>query len=98
MLKSERIGENVANKWSSEGADMSGEEVTEMWYSEISNYSFSGGNSQNTGHFTQVVWKSTQEMGIGKAKSDDGKVIVVANYRPPGNMMGMFNENVLPAK
>ncbi|CAL1536735.1 unnamed protein product [Lymnaea stagnalis] len=98
MLRSDRLGENVANKWSSEGADLSGEEVTEMWYSEISNYSFSGSNSQNTGHFTQVVWKSTREMGIGKAKGNDGKVIVVANYRPPGNLMGSFNENVFPTE
>jgi hypothetical protein len=47
-------------------------------------------------HFTQIVWKSTQEFGIGKAHTRGGKLIVVANYHPAGNIMGKFHENVLP--
>ncbi|KAJ9600636.1 hypothetical protein L9F63_026225, partial [Diploptera punctata] len=31
-----------------------------------------------------------------KARSRSGKVIVVAHYRPPGNISGMFQQNVLP--
>ena len=50
------------------------------------------------GHFTQVVWKGSQDVGVGKATARDGKVIVVANYRPAGNMMGRFSDNVLPPK
>jgi len=46
------------------------------------------------GHFTQVVWKSTKEMGIGKAVAANGWVFVVASYRPAGNMMGAFAANV----
>ena len=49
-----------------------------------------------SGHFTQVVWKGSEEMGIGKAQSKEGSWYVVANYRPPGNMMGDFEKNVLP--
>lgn len=37
-------------------------------------------------------------MGIGKAKTSGGKVIVVANYRPAGNLVGSFVENVAPPK
>lgn len=37
-------------------------------------------------------------MGVGKATSKDGKTIVVASYRPAGNMAGKFAENVLPPK
>ncbi|KAL1456096.1 hypothetical protein WDU94_000849, partial [Cyamophila willieti] len=56
------------------------------WYNEI-------------GHFTQVVWKGTTEVGLGVARkdSDDSHlVVVVANYGPPGNILGRFRENVFP--
>lgn len=48
------------------------------------------------GHFTQMVWVSTRFFGVGKARSRAGKVIVVANYSPPGNISGQFETNVLP--
>ena len=50
------------------------------------------------GHFTQVVWKGSKELGVGRAVTPDGKIIVVANYRPAGNMVGSFAANVLPPK
>ena len=46
------------------------------------------------GHFTQVVWKSSREAGFGKAKTKDGKCFVVGSYRPAGNLIGSFVENV----
>jgi hypothetical protein len=52
----------------------------------------------STGHFTQMVWKGSKEVGVGKAKTSGGKVIVVASYRPAGNMVGSFRENVAPPK
>ena len=48
------------------------------------------------GHFTQVVWKSTKQLGIGKAVKGN-KVYIVANYRPPGNCAAFFKDNVMPA-
>ena len=48
------------------------------------------------GHFTQVVWKSSTKMGVGKARSQGGWTYVVANYSPPGNYQGQFTANVLP--
>jgi len=47
-----------------------------------------------TGHFTQIVWKNTTEMGIAMAKRD-GTCVVVACYHPRGNIVGQFTENVL---
>ena len=47
-----------------------------------------------TGHFTQVVWKASTELGIGKAVADDGCVYVCARYAPGGNMMGDYEANV----
>jgi Cysteine-rich secretory protein family. len=52
--------------------------------------------SFSTGHFTQLVWASSRQFGVGKARSRSGKVLVVAHYRPPGNISGMFQQNVLP--
>ena len=51
---------------------------------------------ENVGHFTQVVWKSSKELGVGKATSRSGRIYVVANYYPPGNYQGQFAQNVLP--
>lgn len=48
----------------------------------------------NSGHFTQVVWKETKEVGFGKAKSSGGRVFVVGSYRPAGNMVGNYKDNV----
>ncbi|KAF4524071.1 hypothetical protein B566_EDAN013019, partial [Ephemera danica] len=53
-----------------------GENLYAMWGSGI---------NVNGRHFTQVVWKSTTEMGIAIVKAGNG-VFVVANYSPHGNM------------
>ena len=55
-----------------------------------------------TGHFTQVVWKGSLKLGIGKAtgKIDEQAKTwqctwVVGRYSPAGNLVGSFQENVL---
>ena len=50
-----------------------------------------------TGHFTQLVWKTSREIGIGRAQSRDGKWFVVANFIPAGNFVGQNANNVFPA-
>uniref|UniRef100_A0A3Q2WFG4 SCP domain-containing protein n=1 Tax=Haplochromis burtoni TaxID=8153 RepID=A0A3Q2WFG4_HAPBU len=49
------------------------------------------------GHFTQVVWKSSTELGVGIA-TDGNTVFVVGQYRPAGNITnaGYYQKNVLP--
>ncbi|XP_067940798.1 uncharacterized protein [Watersipora subatra] len=92
-----QLGENIASRWGSRGADYTGEEVTQQWYSEESAYDYGGKNhAGKTGHFTQVVWKDSKELGIGKAADTKGRVYVVANYKPAGNYIGNFTCNVLP--
>ena len=65
-----------------------------------SNYDFETGDfSMETGHFTQVVWKSSITLGIGKAVVPKGGMkctYIVARYRPPGNYMGQFQNEVSP--
>jgi len=95
-----KYGENIYMSWSSNpAATCDGDAPVQSWYSEISKYTFgSGGFSSGTGHFTQVVWKSSEKLGIALAKSKTNKIIVVANYDPPGNFAGKYAENVLPPK
>lgn len=47
------------------------------------------------GHFTQVVWKDTKELGVGVA-TNGHTVFVVGQYRPRGNITnaGYFEKNV----
>lgn len=49
-----------------------------------------------TGHFTQVVWRDSTELGVGMARNRNGEVYVVCNYNPAGNFLGSFTENVPP--
>jgi len=50
-----------------------------------------------TGHFTQLVWKNSQRLGVGIAFSyDHRQVFVVAQYSPPGNYEGQYQDNVSP--
>ncbi len=104
---------------------MSGSAPVESWYSEAPRYTYGRESAgAGTGHFTQLVWRGSKELGIAKARSPrtgkasgDGfkwlppltcpnphlflfppQVIVVANYKPAGNVIGRYAENVLPPK
>ena len=49
------------------------------------------------GHFTQVVWKTSLKLGIGRAEgkvNGDKCIFSVARYREAGNYGGKFEENV----
>lgn len=53
------------------------------------------------GHFTQVVWKGSTQLGIGKADGMKGNMkctFIVGRYKPAGNFIGRFKNNVLPGK
>ncbi|KAK3798375.1 hypothetical protein RRG08_063386 [Elysia crispata] len=88
MDNGEKLGENVGMNYNSEGADFKGHEPVQMFYDEIKLYNFKKGSGQpGTGHFTQVVWRETTELGMGKARSADGKsVYACGSYRDPGNV------------
>jgi hypothetical protein len=50
----------------------------------------------SAGHFSQVVWATSKEMGVGVASNRSGQIFVVACYDPAGNFLGQFRENVPP--
>ena len=72
--------------------------AVDMWYNEIKLYDFNNpGFSQGTGHFTCLVWKSSTTFGMGIAINPDTQTVdVVLNTSPPGNVIGEFQQNVLP--
>ncbi|MCX7365754.1 MAG: CAP family protein [Alphaproteobacteria bacterium] len=91
-----KYGENIY--WMS-GGKVTGAMAVNAWYGEVSQYNYSKpGFSGATGHFTQVVWKGTTEVGCGQARDARGGTYVVCNYNPPGNYTGRFPANVTPAK
>ncbi|XP_050295874.1 uncharacterized protein LOC126735838 [Anthonomus grandis grandis] len=81
-------------------SDVTGQEVTIYWYSAVKQYDFSNEPHRiranvNAGHFTQLVWASSKHLGLGKARSRSGKIVVVAHYAPAGNVTGSYLNNVL---
>jgi len=58
--------------------------ATKKWYDEEPDYDYAspGDSTGVVGHFTQIVWRDTCEVGCGEA---DG--YVVCRYAPPGNWM-----------
>ena len=67
-------------------------------------YQFGDASAANegTGHFTQVVWKGSTILGIGRFTKEtkrNGRTMyctyIVARYRPAGNWQGQYAENVI---
>lgn len=68
----------------------------DMWYQEVEYYDFSKpGFKDSIGHFTCLVWKDSKKYGMGISMSDK-TVVVSFNTSPPGNVIGEFEQNVLP--
>jgi glioma pathogenesis-related protein 2 len=89
-----RLGENMAIMI---GQELTAEVMTDIWYDEKNNYDFKKPQySENTGYFTQLIWKSSQEVGFGVAKGEGDKWIGIAYYYPPGNMVNEYEKNLLP--
>jgi pathogenesis-related protein 1 len=65
-------------------------DAVKAWESEKEYYRGEALNSSNwhkAGHYTQVVWKNTKDIGCAKVACK-GNIIVVCNYDPPGNVLG----------
>uniref|UniRef100_A0A0K0E6K0 SCP domain-containing protein n=1 Tax=Strongyloides stercoralis TaxID=6248 RepID=A0A0K0E6K0_STRER len=68
--------------------------AVKWWYDEIKDYDFNNhGFKSGIGHFTQLIWKDSKQVGCGVA-SNGNHVYVVCKYYPAGNYMGEFEDNV----
>lgn len=94
-------GENIYTIKSTEQVTELGVKAVDSWYSEIKFFNFQGSNddmaaSTKAFHFTQLIWKDSEELGVGASKSPkSGKIYVVCNYDPHGNIRSQFKEQVL---
>lgn len=91
------VGQNLMAIWN---AKKNHSEIIKIavknWYKENIYYNYQNpGFSSQTGHFTQLVWKSTQKIGFGIATNGQ-RIVVVADYYPPGNYQNKFSQNVFP--
>ena len=82
-------GENIY--WTSGSA--SEYEVVDSWASEKKYFNsrnrvYKRGSGRKTGHYTQIVWKNTTQVGGAKQFCKHGGEIWVCNYDPPGNYIG----------
>jgi len=89
------FGENLAAGFPSAAA------AVESWYNEISDYDFNFGDfSEVTGHFTQVVWAASSEIGCAYVSCntrDTPGNFLMCEYQAAGNVIGEFSKNVFPA-
>ncbi len=57
------------------------------WYSHRHN-SCKAPRGQSCGHYTQMVWRTTSELGCAQAICGDQSQVWVCNYAPAGNIVG----------
>lgn len=91
-----QYGENIF--WagplsSSDGAssvqEVIDQNVVDSWGNEVKDYDYANNSCHGVcGHYTQVVWKDTKEVGCGMAICPDNGQTWVCQYYPKGNMIG----------
>lgn len=88
-----KYGENIALG----SADFTAADGFRYWLEEKKNYEPDAAITEDfslfkAGHYTQIVWRDTKRIGIGRAVLQTGELkgmtVIVANYDPPGNVTG----------
>jgi pathogenesis-related protein 1 len=78
-------GENL---YEIRGAISSPAQVVSDWGSESRNYDYRTNSCRDVcGHYTQIVWRDTRELGCGVARNARREVWV-CDYNPSGNWVG----------
>ena len=81
------MGENL---YASSGS-ATAENALYSWYAEVSKYTYPGGFSSGTGHYTQVVWAKSLRVGCSISRCTSiqglswGGTIIGCRYYPGGN-------------
>ena len=83
-----RYGENI---WAGTANAYSLDEMVTSWGDEKANFEYgTSSNSRNggvVGHYTQIIWRNSTQVGCGLA-SGGGTDYFVCQYNPPGNYVG----------
>jgi len=70
------------------GATASSAQVVNSWAAEFRNYDYRSNRCRGAcGHYTQIVWDDTREVGCAVARGG-GREVWVCDYDPPGNWVG----------
>ncbi len=69
----------------------------DAWYNENSVYDYNGDWQEAAGHFTQVVWKGTSEIGCGATNCPGMGWYLTCEYKQAGNVISQFKDNVFPS-
>jgi len=68
-------------------------EVTEAWYSEVEFYDYetdSCKEGEMCGHYTQLIWNTTKEIGCAALSCSDNSQVWVCEYNPGGNVSILY--------
>lgn len=92
LITSNRIAHNSQSPYGenifSSGPGSTPAAVITEWASEARNYTYITNTCNGVcGHYTQLIWKSTQKVGCAMAH-DTRREIWVCSYDPPGNYRG----------
>lgn len=94
----QKYGENLfyfgPQRWSNgkiKQQQLSGQFVVNKWVSEKNNYDLASNTCKAgsvCGHYTQVVWEKSTQLGCAAVACNNKAQVVVCNYDPPGNFSG----------
>ncbi|XP_046845946.1 scoloptoxin SSD552-like [Xenia sp. Carnegie-2017] len=94
-----KYGSNIYSTGTINDIDLLCLEAVAVWYKEISDYDFSNPTySKETGHFTQMIWRDSEKLGMGEEGQTGQNFYAVAEYDPPGNVDGGYEDNVQIAR
>ena len=103
-----QYGQNLAAGTNSSPADL-----VNLWYDEIKYYDYNNvtgieHDGHEVGHFTQLVWASSTDLGCSVERCTNGAVYLICEYSPAGNIyvVGegvtdhymLYEQNVKPLK
>ncbi len=94
-LKHNRIGQNLF--WLHSGGqlrvDLTADAVVDFWAGEQQWYDYKTNgcrapSGQTCLHYTQMIWRSTREIGCARRVCPEHAQVWVCNYAPAGNVIG----------
>lgn len=79
-------GENLAGG----SGKMAPSRAVELWAGEEEDYTYNAKYAfeAGTGHYTQIVWRTSVQIGCGSATCSNGSTVICCRYSPPGNYIG----------